>query len=115
MIDQKAKKSSDEKYCHECGEIIRIRAEICPKCGVRQLLVPQIGGTGAFGIPGQRVCNSCGHVGPMKTWLRNYNVPQLIAIVLLLFWILPGIIFIAWFWGKFKCPKCGKVGENTAA
>ncbi len=24
------------KYCHECGRRIRTRAEICPKCGVRQ-------------------------------------------------------------------------------
>lgn len=24
------------KYCHECGQRIRARAEICPKCGVRQ-------------------------------------------------------------------------------
>lgn len=30
------KRGSDEKHCHECGEIIRARAEICPKCGVRQ-------------------------------------------------------------------------------
>jgi TM2 domain-containing membrane protein YozV/ribosomal protein L40E len=29
-------KSSEEKFCHECGAIIRARAEICPKCGVRQ-------------------------------------------------------------------------------
>lgn len=29
-------KSDNEKFCHECGEIIRIKAEICPKCGVRQ-------------------------------------------------------------------------------
>jgi hypothetical protein len=29
-------KTADEKYCHECGEIIRAKAEICPKCGVRQ-------------------------------------------------------------------------------
>jgi hypothetical protein len=28
----------DEKYCSECGEIIRSKAEICPKCGVRQIL-----------------------------------------------------------------------------
>lgn len=27
---------SDEKYCRECGEIIKERAEICPECGVRQ-------------------------------------------------------------------------------
>ena len=29
-------KGDDQKYCVECGEIIRVKAEICPKCGVRQ-------------------------------------------------------------------------------
>lgn len=29
-------KSADEKFCHECGAVIRVKAEICPKCGVRQ-------------------------------------------------------------------------------
>ncbi len=29
-------KTADEKFCQECGERIRARAEICPKCGVRQ-------------------------------------------------------------------------------
>lgn len=29
-------KRADEKFCYECGEIIRAKAEICPKCGVRQ-------------------------------------------------------------------------------
>ncbi len=29
-------KGPDEKYCQECGSIIRAKAEICPKCGVRQ-------------------------------------------------------------------------------
>jgi TM2 domain-containing membrane protein YozV len=24
------------KYCHACGAVIHARAEICPKCGVRQ-------------------------------------------------------------------------------
>lgn len=28
------------KFCRECGEPIRANAEICPKCGVRQLPVP---------------------------------------------------------------------------
>ena len=28
--------SSPEKFCRECGEKIRAKAEICPKCGVRQ-------------------------------------------------------------------------------
>lgn len=29
-------KQDNEKYCIECGSIINIKAEICPKCGVRQ-------------------------------------------------------------------------------
>lgn len=33
-------KKPDEKFCHECGEIIRAKAEICPKCGCRQLGEP---------------------------------------------------------------------------
>jgi hypothetical protein len=29
-------KQDNEKYCTECGVLINIKAEICPKCGVRQ-------------------------------------------------------------------------------
>ena len=29
-------KQDNEKFCIECGEIINTKAEICPKCGVRQ-------------------------------------------------------------------------------
>lgn len=31
-------KNINEKFCHECGQIINAKAEICPKCGVRQPL-----------------------------------------------------------------------------
>lgn len=30
-------KAENEKYCSNCGEVIDQRAEICPKCGVRQI------------------------------------------------------------------------------
>lgn len=34
-------KQENEKYCSECGAIINAKAEICPKCGVRQVnLIP---------------------------------------------------------------------------
>ncbi len=33
-------KAADEKFCSECGEVIKVKAEICPKCGVRQLPAP---------------------------------------------------------------------------
>lgn len=104
-------KGTEEKYCHECGEIINTKAEICPRCGVRQ---PTIAGH-VSGISGQRRCTPCGFTGQMKTWLRNYNTPQLITIILLFFWIVPGLLFIAWGWGKYKCPSCGKVDENVPA
>jgi TM2 domain-containing membrane protein YozV len=29
-----------EKYCFECGKVIRAKAEICPFCGVRQPSLP---------------------------------------------------------------------------
>ena len=61
----------------------------------------------------KRTCLICGHKGQMKTWVGNYSYPQLIAFILMLFYLIPGIIFIAWFWGKFKCPKCGALGKNV--
>ncbi|PKF61037.1 hypothetical protein CW745_12045 [Psychromonas sp. psych-6C06] len=33
-------KNADEKFCTDCGNVINIKAEICPKCGVRQTPVP---------------------------------------------------------------------------
>lgn len=33
-------KDVDEKFCGDCGEIIKAKAEICPKCGVRQIAPP---------------------------------------------------------------------------
>lgn len=35
----KAEKSANEKFCQECGSVIRLKAEICPQCGVRQPFV----------------------------------------------------------------------------
>lgn len=29
-------KGDNEKFCQDCGEIINVKAEICPQCGVRQ-------------------------------------------------------------------------------
>jgi TM2 domain-containing membrane protein YozV len=37
LLNQAPVKAVDEKFCSECGAIIKARAEICPKCGVRQL------------------------------------------------------------------------------
>ena len=54
-------KASDEKFCGSCGEVIKIAAEICVKCGVRQLPAP----TGATGLgkPWLTTLLLCGFVG----------------------------------------------------
>lgn len=40
----------EEKFCRDCGASINIKAEICPKCGVRQLPTPSVvGGLAANG------------------------------------------------------------------
>jgi TM2 domain-containing membrane protein YozV/ribosomal protein L40E len=36
QLEQVNTKATDEKFCSECGAIIKAKAEICPKCGVRQ-------------------------------------------------------------------------------
>lgn len=33
-------KSNGEKFCSECASIINAKAEICPRCGVRQMAPP---------------------------------------------------------------------------
>ncbi|RYF35786.1 MAG: NINE protein [Comamonadaceae bacterium] len=52
-------KLANEKYCHECGQLINVKAEICPKCGVRQPMVagmtpPAPGMGAAIGQGGRR-------------------------------------------------------------
>jgi len=36
-MNEPATKAADEKFCSECGATIKSKAEICPKCGVRQM------------------------------------------------------------------------------
>lgn len=35
-MTESTQKTAQEKYCSECGALINVKAEICPKCGVRQ-------------------------------------------------------------------------------
>lgn len=43
----KRTKELDEKFCADCGEVIKAKAEICPKCGVRQIPYPSPFGVSA--------------------------------------------------------------------
>lgn len=59
-----------------------------------------------------RTCLACGHEGEMKTWIKHYTPPKLLLIAGFVLGYLPGLIFLVFYWGKYKCPKCGAVGKN---
>ncbi len=40
QVETEKEKKVDEKFCSECGSAIKIKAEVCPKCGVRQASAP---------------------------------------------------------------------------
>ncbi|MEI6305200.1 MAG: hypothetical protein WCP33_00105 [Deltaproteobacteria bacterium] len=60
-----------------------------------------------------RKCIVCGHEGEMKTWIANYSVPKIITFIGFLLGYVPGLIFLAVYWGKYKCPTCGAIGKNS--
>ncbi len=35
-MEENKQKGFDEKFCNDCGSIIKIKAEICPGCGIKQ-------------------------------------------------------------------------------
>ena len=41
-VDAQLTKAIDEKFCSDCAAVIKAKAEICPKCGVRQMPAPSI-------------------------------------------------------------------------
>ena len=56
-----------------------------------------------------RKCRSCGFIGYMDRWIAKRIYPHLIALVLLLFGLVPGILFMYWNRHKLICPGCRKI------
>lgn len=82
-------RGADEKFCSDCGAIIKAKAEICPKCGVRQMAVP-------MGI----------NFGPTTANGRNRIVAALLAFFLGAFGVHKfylgqiglGVLYLLFFW-----------------
>jgi RNA polymerase subunit RPABC4/transcription elongation factor Spt4 len=108
-------KGAGEKFCHECGAAIRARAEICPKCGVRQparerraprpRARPRRVERVVIGPPDQ--CPECDSDALFFRETRMSQTGLIVLIVLLLF-------FFPLFWIGFLirdeigvCPDCG--------
>jgi hypothetical protein len=56
-----------------------------------------------------RKCRSCGYSGYMDLWFKKSFYSRLIAFILLLSGLVPGIVFIVWNRHKLICPNCGKI------
>ncbi len=59
----------------------------------------------------KRRCLACGYEGKMKAYSR-YGLPQFIALFLLFLFVIPGLIYIGFISGKYKCPQCGALAKN---
>ena len=91
--------------CPECGAEISDQSTKCIKCGapieVKRSLLKKL-------IVSQIKCPNCGYVG--KPTCVGWDAGSyFIAIILLIIFIIPGIIYIIWRDSKSRqicCPKC---------
>lgn len=97
-------KAENEKYCHECGKIINVQAEICPECGVRQ---PDVKTPSALDVDNKwlmslLLCWFLGVLGVHRFYLGHTatGIVQLITLGGCGIWSLIDLILIAT--GNFK-------------
>lgn len=60
-------------------------------------------------------CMTCGYIGAMKTWCKSSFIPNLIIFVGLLFYLVPGLLFMFYAWGRLQCPQCKTLGKSRPA
>jgi len=101
-------KGPDEKFCSECAAIIKAKAEICPKCGVRQM-------PAHVETPRQTVTQSVVQSGSSKSLLscpkcgamtkRGAYPPWVIWVCVCAFPI--GLVALMTEKNPTQCPSCG--------
>ena len=74
---------------------------------------PEVPDRGGEAKSSTRSCAVCGYQGEMKTWISSELSPKILLVLGFLLGYVPGLIFLVMYWGKYKCPACGKVGKNT--
>ncbi len=88
-MDELVTKNANEKFCSECRAVINAKAEICPKCGVRQAEKPDSANLGETASNGKSrvtaaVLAFClGGLGAHKFYLGQVG---------------KGILYLVFFW-----------------
>lgn len=109
-----AEQLKGEKYCVNCGEKIDEKAEICPKCGVRQSALnskkknPGIAAVLSFFITGLgQIYNGQIGKGILLIFIQVINL--LLMVILIGFITYP----IVWIWGMYDAYKTAeKINEG---
>lgn len=95
-------KKDNEKFCHECGEIIRNNAVVCPKCGIKQGSIPKDATSKYCFECGEsirvnaEICPKCGirqkrsTSGSLSANNKSKNVAAALALVNFIFPFIPG-------------------------
>jgi len=86
-----------KKHCYACASILDVRAELCPRCGVRQPLLPAMPGGMALTVQ---------HPQPLVRTTRNKTTAGLFALLLggigihkfYLGQTAAGIVYLVFFW-----------------
>jgi TM2 domain-containing membrane protein YozV len=94
MSDELKRLGPDQKYCQTCANVLDARAELCPKCGVRQPMP-----TGMVGHPTQKNRLAAGLFAILLGWLGVHKFylgrPGLGILYALFFWTcIPGLLGI---------------------
>ena len=96
MASLQVNKAPDEKFCFECGSKINSKAEICPRCGVRQY--PSPGSIGTSSLSGRNRTVAAvfalllGGIGIHKFYLGR--IGQGILYILFCWTLIPSLIAI---------------------
>lgn len=67
-------KGSNEKFCSECGVLINAKAEICPKCGVRQSYASGFVSNGKSKVAAALLALFLGGIGAHKFYLGRIGM-----------------------------------------
>lgn len=101
-----AAKGPDEKFCSECAAVIKAKAEICPKCGVRQMPAPvsvarkTVTQSGRGGSKSLLSCPKCGEMA------KKGGYPQWVPWACICLFPI-GLVALLTERNPTECPSCG--------